>query len=121
MRSTAGRIIRMRSVAKLILTVAAMVVLAALAAGPAVAAVPSLTAAQVGGSGTALAAAPTTADNAPAGPNINQQQHDADAAKSKNKLVIGVIVVALLVVVYFGHRQRAKHRVRKRNLQNAKG
>jgi len=108
----------MRPLAVLLL---ALAVTGALAGPPAAA----ITAAPV-----AVAAHPaaTLADNgdgssatAPPGPNINVQQQEADAAQSKHKLVVGIVAAGLLIIVYFGHRQRAKSRVRKKNLQNAKG
>lgn len=55
------------------------------------------------------------------GTNYNKGQQQADAALAKQKLIIGVICVVLLVIVYFGHRAKGKHILRLRNLQNAKG
>jgi hypothetical protein len=62
----------------------------------------------------ATVAPPTTT------PDINQQQQAADAAKTRRKVVIAVVAVVLLVIVYYGHRARYRHKVRVKNLQNAK-
>lgn len=63
-------------------------------------------------------AAPVT--TAPPGPNLNQQQQAADAAKARSKMVIAVVVVVLLAIVYLGRRGRNRHKIRNKNLQNAK-
>lgn len=57
----------------------------------------------------------------PTSTNINQQQHNADVAQAQRKTVVGLMAVVLLVIVYFGHRARYRHRRKLRNLQNAKG
>lgn len=104
----------MRTVTKLLIGLALILVATVAVAGPA-AGLPAQTPA---GHAASVYAAGTPA---PPGPNINVQQQDADATQAKHKLVTGVVAAGLLVIVYFGHRQRAKSRVRKRNLQNAKG
>lgn len=72
--------------------------------------------------GAAAAATPTVPPTtAPAGPDIDQQIHQADNAQAKRKLLISVLVVVLLTIVVFGHRRQSRHRIRLRNLQNAKG
>lgn len=111
----------MRTVAKLALTVAALVMALGVAAGPAVAAVSPDSAQQ--GAAVVLRADSTPTDDGTASDtdgNINQQRKDADQAKSQTKLILGVAAAVLLVIVYFGHRQRAKSRIRKKNLQHAK-
>lgn len=50
------------------------------------------------------------APDAPTGPDLNQDQADADAKLAKRKLVIGVIALVLLVIVVWGHRVRSKRR-----------
>lgn len=65
------------------------------------------------------AAPPTTPTTTP-GTNYNKGQQQADAALAKQKLILGVICVVLLLIVYVGHRAKGKHILRLRNLQNAK-
>lgn len=50
------------------------------------------------------------APDAPTGPDLNQDQADADARLAKRKLVIGVVALVLLVIVVWGHRVRSKRR-----------
>lgn len=123
----------MRTVARMVLTVAALVAVG-MSAGPALAT--TIASGQVTGVVTGSAAgqapAPSTlvaeadgsngsaATDGSDDSNINEQRHDADAAHSRTKIIIGVVVVGLLAIVYFGHRQRAKSRVRKKNLRHAK-
>lgn len=55
----------------------------------------------------------TTSSKAPAapqGPDLNQDQADADARLAKRKLVVGLIALVLLVIVVWGHRVRYKRR-----------
>jgi hypothetical protein len=52
----------------------------------------------------------TSAPDAPSGPNLDQDQADADAKLAKRKLVIGVVAAVLLVIVVWGHRVRSKRR-----------
>ncbi|MGQ0838375.1 hypothetical protein [Actinokineospora sp.] len=47
--------------------------------------------------------------DAPAGPRLDPPT-EADAAKSKDKLIIGVTALVLLGVVVYGNRVRAKRR-----------
>lgn len=104
----------MRTVTKLLVGLAFMLAATAALAGTAT----GLPAQAPAGHPASVHADSTTV---PSGPNINVQQQEADAAQTKHKLVIGVVAAGLLVMVYFGHRQRAKSRVRKKNLQNARG
>ncbi|WP_156754018.1 hypothetical protein [Actinokineospora pegani] len=63
--------------------------------------------------GTPLAASAAAAQpappatTAPAGPTIDNPD-EADAARSRNNLVIGAIALVLLGVVIYGNRARAK-------------
>ena len=50
------------------------------------------------------------APDAPNGPDLDQDQADADAQLAKRKLVIGVVALVLLVIVVWGHRVRSKRR-----------
>jgi hypothetical protein len=50
------------------------------------------------------------APDAPTGPDLDQDQADADAKLAKRKLVVGVIALVLLVIVVWGHRVRRKRR-----------
>lgn len=60
-----------------------------------------------------VAASPTT--------DYNKGQQAADAAVAKRKLYLGIACVALLLIVYIGHRAKGRHILRVKNLQNAKG
>jgi len=48
------------------------------------------------------------AQQAPSGPDIPAAQTTADADNAKNRLVVGVVAVALLGIVYLGRRIRKK-------------
>ena len=50
------------------------------------------------------------APDAPTGPDLDQDQADADAKLAHRKLVIGAITLVLLVIVVWGHRVRSKRR-----------
>ncbi|TDP93624.1 hypothetical protein [Labedaea rhizosphaerae] len=52
----------------------------------------------------------TKAPDAPTGPDLDQDQADADARLAKRKLVIGVVAAVLLFIVVWGHRLRRKRR-----------
>lgn len=52
----------------------------------------------------------TKAPDAPTGPDLDQDQADADARLAKRKLVIAVVAAVLLVIVVWGHRLRRKRR-----------
>jgi hypothetical protein len=65
----------------------------------------------------ATPASPTT--TSPTDYNKGQQQ--ANTTLARQKLIIGGICVALLAIVYVGHRAKGKHILRLKNLQNAKG
>ncbi|SDD20014.1 hypothetical protein [Actinokineospora iranica] len=58
-------------------------------------------------SATGLAQPPTT--TAPS-VDLPDQPSEADVAKDKNKLVVGVVAVALLGIVVYGHQIRAKRK-----------
>ena len=79
---------------KLLLAVFVVFLLAAPQAGA--------TAAQTG---WAAQQPPTT--TAPAGPTIDAPS-EADSAKSRNNLVVGVVAIVLLGIVVYGNRVRAK-------------
>lgn len=69
----------------------------------------------------ALAApTPTSGAAAPPGPNLNQGQQAADHALAQRRVILAVVAVVLCVIVFFGRRARSKHRVKLKNLQNAK-
>lgn len=72
------------------------------------------------GRAVAPAASPATPTTAP-GTNLNQQVQQADSNQARKKAIVAVVVVVLLVIVYFGHRAQRKHKVKVKNLQNAKG
>lgn len=54
------------------------------------------------------------------GPNIEQQEQQADRDLAQNKTIVGAVAALLLVVVFFGRRSRNKYRRKVKNLQNAK-
>jgi hypothetical protein len=71
-----------------------------------------LTALVVLGGGSAATAAPVaqpTETVAPTGPTLDPATEN-DAARDKNKLIIGVTAVVLLGIVVYGNRVRAKRR-----------
>lgn len=116
----------MRTVRRFLLGVPVTVLLVGMLIGTASAAAPQPYR-QARGAVTAAAtvliaapASPTSAD-APAGPNIKRQQQQADENMTHRKWAMGIACAVLLVIVFFGHRQRNKSRIRKKNLQNAKG
>ena len=49
-----------------------------------------------------------TATTTPA-PTFNQQVQNADSQTAQHKLAVGIAVVVLLVIVYFGRRIRNRH------------
>lgn len=50
---------------------------------------------------------------APTGPTLEPAPTEEDAARSKNKLVIGLTAVVLLGIVIYGNRVRAKRHKKK--------
>ena len=66
------------------------------------------------------AAAPAATTAASPTTDYNKAQQAANAAVAKRKLYLAVACVALLLIVYIGHRAKGKHILRVKNLQNAK-
>jgi hypothetical protein len=73
---------------------------------------PAVVHSTAGGVLAAGAITPPTGVTPGPGPDINQQIQNADADVAHRKIVVGVIVVVLLVIVYFGHRAQKKHKIR---------
>lgn len=60
-------------------------------------------------------------DGVQQGPDIPRREQEAEQTLSQNKAIVGVLAAGLLVIVFFGRRQRNRYRRKVKNLKNAKG